>query len=125
MLIGHAARDHEQGRRQDQTQGSLGDVYGEIAADEDARQRADQQRDDDLPIDRAHHPVAETGDQRQRHCMRNVGTDDLGHRKMRIVEPTRSSPLSTARAAISKDQSSLRSSATMRPSHAKITATIH
>ena len=34
-------------------------------------------------VDRPQHPVAETGDQCQRHCVRDVGADDARHRQPR------------------------------------------
>ena len=43
---------------------------------DDARNRADQQRDQKMAVDRADHPMAEPGEQCQRHGMGDVRADD-------------------------------------------------
>jgi hypothetical protein len=46
-----------------------------MAAEEDARQRTNDERTKQYPIDRSQKPVADARDQGQRHGMGDVGAD--------------------------------------------------
>jgi hypothetical protein len=59
---------------------------GGIAAERDSGNRAEQQRSQDVHIDRADHPVAKTGDKGQRYRMGDVRADDARHRQLRIQQ---------------------------------------
>ena len=68
-----------------------------MAADVDAGQGADQQGAQQLKIHTAHEPVADPGNQGQRHGMGNIRTDDfnrwqLGIQKQQGSNPQRASP---------------------------------
>ena len=54
-----------------------------MATEEDARQRANDERTKQHPIDRSQKPVADAGDQGQRHGMSDVGADETGDRGAR------------------------------------------
>src|SRR5262252_5169560 len=57
-----------------------------MAAEEDARQRANDERAQQYPIDPSQKPVADTRDQGQRHGMGDVGADEAGDRGARVEQ---------------------------------------
>src|SRR5690348_15299397 len=57
-----------------------------MAAEEDARQRANDERTKQYPIHRSQKPVADARDQGQRHGMGDVGADETGDRGARVQQ---------------------------------------
>jgi len=57
-----------------------------MTAEEDARQRAHDERTQQYPIDRSQKPVADARDQGQRHGMGDVGADETGDRGARVEQ---------------------------------------
>ena len=57
-----------------------------MAADINAGQRADQQGDQQPPVDIAEKPMAHAGNERQRHCVRQIRRDNSLCRKSRVEE---------------------------------------
>src|ERR1700746_723719 len=55
-----------------------------MAAEPDPGQRPGQQKAEKMPIDRAEEPVADAGDQGQRHRVSDVGADNARRRQSRI-----------------------------------------
>ena len=47
-----------------------------IAPDQNAGQGAHQYHTHQVPVDRARRPMSNSGHQRQRHCVRDIGADD-------------------------------------------------
>jgi hypothetical protein len=58
----------------------------QMAAEEDARQRANDERTKQYPIDRSQKPVADARDQGQRHGMGDIGADETGDRGARVEQ---------------------------------------
>ena len=69
----HAHADDDEDRREDRSQHLVRHPRTQMAAEEDARQRANDQRTQQYPIDRSQKPVADARDQGQRHGMSDVG----------------------------------------------------
>src|SRR6516164_4878556 len=57
-----------------------------MAAEEDAGQRANDERTQQYPSDRSQKPVADARDQGQRHGMGDVGADETGDRGARVEQ---------------------------------------
>src|SRR6266536_1172014 len=86
LLEGELASHNCEGERENDPECKFSDAAREVAAEEDARQRAHQQRAEYVPIDRAQHPVSDPGDERQGHRMGDVGADDPRHGKAGIKQ---------------------------------------
>jgi hypothetical protein len=83
-----AADQHKHGG-QDAAQDVLRHLGGNMAADPDAGQRAEQQGAEQRPVDAAEPPVAEAGDQGQRYGVGDVGSDNRDRRKFWVEEEQR------------------------------------
>src|ERR1700751_1513883 len=57
-----------------------------MATEEDARQRANDERTKQHPVDRSQKPVADAREQGQRHGMGDVGADETGDRGARVEQ---------------------------------------
>src|SRR6266568_41177 len=86
LLEGELASHNRKGERENDPERKFSDAGRQVAAEEDARQRAHQQRAEYVPIDRAQHPVPAPGDERQGHRMGDVGADDPRHGKVGIKQ---------------------------------------
>jgi hypothetical protein len=81
--------DQHQHRRQTRTQQLIGDAPGEVAAQVNPRQRTDQQVTQHVPIHVTHARMAQTGNQRQRHGVRDFRTYQAAGRQPRIKNKQR------------------------------------
>src|SRR6516165_6074017 len=75
--------------REDRPQHLVRHPRTQMAAEEDAGQRANDERTQQYPIDRSQKPVADARDQGQRHGMGDVGANETGDRDARITATLR------------------------------------
>src|SRR5689334_16543820 len=76
QLQDELAADDDEGGGEGQAQDCVGNAARHVAAEENAGQRAGEQRADQVPVDRAHDPMADAGKQSERHGMSDVRADD-------------------------------------------------
>src|SRR2546427_193575 len=76
--------DDDEDCREDRPQHLVRHPRTQMAAEEDARQRANDERTQQYPIDRSQKPMAGACDQGQRHGMGDVGADKTRDRGARV-----------------------------------------
>jgi hypothetical protein len=78
-----ACREHK-GGSQDEAQSKIRQARCGVATEYNSRQRSDQKRSQELPVNGAQKPVARSSQQRQRHGMCNIRAHDASDRHARV-----------------------------------------